>query len=301
MAQNVQINERYFGDELTRHGFISHMEAYIKQLLLNPKSAVVDDYLKSHGFTNEKALKLLLQKPDKNDEESAVLIRKEQIKTGEDGKDIFCVTYKLPRKDYKNKMRRLYVTEVEPKGLNEDINEYERLLSSTPSPFASGEKVISQCIPGTTGDRFAKYVNNNDKHYTPKMFTDEEQMVKDIQEMDKDGAYKNRGGLDKPIVKETDCAFAMQAGGNNPDAGQYVTNGLKGKKGDGIVRRTILMNEDQFNYLKQKALEEATASTSDVTPAGELAWSAFGDAETNNHKNICADPELMKGGVAAGK
>ena len=294
MADNVSICEHYFGDELTRYGFMSHMEAFIRQLLLNPKKAEIDDYLKSHGITNERALEMLLKKPDKNNEESAVLIRKEKIKTGEDGKDIFCVTYKLPRKDYKNKMRRLYVTEIEAKKLNEDVNPYEMLLSSTPSPFANGEKVISQCPPGTTGDRFANYVNNNDKQYTPKMFTDEEQMVADIEAMDKDGAYKNRGGLNKPIVKETDCAGCMQGGGNNPDAGQFVQPAGK------PIRRTILMNEEQFEYLK-KQIEEATASTSEVTPASELAYPAFGDAETENHKNICADPELMKGGVAAGK
>ena len=295
MANNVHINERYFGDELTRHGFISHMEAFIKQLLLDPRKAEVDDYLKSHGITNERALEILLKKIDKNNEESSVLIRKEQIKTGEDGKDIFCITYKLPRKDYKNKMRRLYVTEIEPTGLNEELNMHEMLLSSTPSPFANGEKVISQCPPGTTGDRFATYVNNNDKKYTPKMFTDEEQMVKDIEAMDKDGAYKNRGGLNKPIVKETDCAGCLQGGGEHFEDGEYNTK-LTRKP----ITRTVLMNEDQFNYLK-KSLEEATASTSDVTPASELAYPAFGDAETNNHKNICADPELMKGGVAAGK
>ena len=294
MADNVSICEHYFGDELTRYGFMSHMEAFIRQLLLDPKKAEIDDYLKSHGITNERALEILLKKPDKNNEESAVLVRKEKIKTGEDGKDIFCVTYKLPRKDYKNKMRRLYVTEIEANKLNEDVNPYEMLLSSTPSPFANGEKVISQCPPGTTGDRFANYVNNNDKQYTPKMFTDEEQMVADIEAMDKDGAYKNRGGLNKPIVKETDCAGCMQAGGKNPDAGQFVQPVGK------TIRRTILMNEEQFEYLK-KQIEEATASTSDVTPATELAYPAFGDAETNNHKNICADPELMKGGVAAGK
>ncbi len=129
------------------------------------------------------------------------------------------------------------------------------------------------------------------------MFTDEEQMVADIEAMDKDGAYKNRDGLNKPIVKETDCAGCMQGGGERPNAGQYDANALGGKK---IMRRTILMNEEQFEYLK-KQIEEATASTSDVTPASELAYPAFGDAETNNHKNICADPELMKGGVATGK
>ena len=56
----------------------------------------------------------------------------------------------------------------------------------------------------------------------------------------------------------------------------------------------------QVKHLK-KVIDEATASTSDVTPAGDLAWPAFADAETTNHKNICADKNLMKGGVTGVK
>lgn len=305
MANRGKISESYFGDEMTRYGFVSHMESYIKQLLANPKTAKVDDYLKSHGIDNEKALELLLKRPDKNDYESSVIVKKTKIKTGDDGKDIFSITYKIPDKaTHRKKIRNLYINcfesnIVEGCPINEELNYYERPLSSTPSPFKSGEKVISQCKPGSTGDRLAKCVNDNDNAYVPHMFSNEDQMVKDIEAMDKDEAYKKRGGLNKPIVKETDCGGCLQGGGENPDAGEYVAP--MGKP----IKRTILMNEDQFNYLK-RTLEEATASVSDVTPASELAYPAFsGDknfaGDTLNHDNICADKNLMDGGVAGGK
>ena len=293
------LNESYFGDELTRYGFMSHMEAYMRQLLTNPKTAKVDDYLLSHGINNEKALELLLKRQDHRDENSAVLVRRERIKTGDDGKDIFSISYKIPREGYKQKMRNLYINyfennKVEGCPINEDLNYYERPLSSTPSPFKSSVKIVSQCAPNSIGDRWANEVNNNDNAYVPHMFSNEEQMVKDIENMDKEGVYAKRGGLNKP-VNECDCAGCMQGGGDNPDAGQYVKP-LGGKP----IKRTVYMTEDQVRHLK-KVMDEATASTSDVTPAGELAWPAFADKETTNHKNICADKNLMKGGVTGVK
>ena len=301
MAKAGKIVEGYFGDELTMYGFISHMKAYIKQLLTNPKTANVDNYLLSHGIDNERALKMLLKRTNYYDENSAVLIKKEHIKTGDDGKDIFSITYKVPSEGYRNKMRNLYINNfesniVEGCPINEELNYYERSLSSTPSPFKSGEKVISQCVPGSTGDRWASYVNKNDKTYTPHMFSNEEQMVKDIEDMDKDGKYAKCGGLNKKPVNEMDCAGSLQGGGNNFDAGEVVAPINAGKP----IRRTVYMTEDQVKHLK-KVIDEATASTSDVTPAGDLAWPAFADAETTNHKNICADKNLMKGGVTGVK
>ena len=98
------------GDELTRYGFISHMEAYIKQLLADPIKAKVDDYLESHGIDSPTALKYLLEPSDKANPESAIILRKEHIKTSKDtGKDFFTVKYSLPRKDYDRKMRNLYI------------------------------------------------------------------------------------------------------------------------------------------------------------------------------------------------
>lgn len=296
MAVKKNITESYFEDELTRYGFISHMEAYMKQLLSNPKKAEVDDYLKSHGIDNEKALKLLLKRPDPHNVESAVLVKNTKIKTGEDGKDIFSITYKIPREGYKKKMRNLYINcfesnIVEGCPINEELNYYERPLSSTPSPFKSGEKVISQCKPGSVGDRMAEYVNNNDNAYVPHMFTNEEQMVKDIEAMDKDGVYTKRGGLNKKI-NETDCAGCMQGGGDNPDEGEYVAP--MGKP----IKRTIYMTEAQVEYLKQN-VDEATAG--DIGQGYTVPFGVKGSDETMNHQNICSDKNLMKGGVTGVK
>lgn len=286
------INEGYFGDEMTRYGFKSHMERYMRQLLTNPKKAQVDDYLKMHGITNEKALEMLLKRANPNDENSAVLIRKEKIRMGEDGKDVFCVTYKIPRENYNRKMRNLYINcfesnIIEGCPITEDINYYEQVLSSTPSPFKNGEKVVSQCKPGSTGDRWAKYVNDNHNAYVPHMFSNEEQMVKETEAMDTDGKYAKCGGLDKK-VNECDCAGCMQGGGDNPDAGQYVKP--LGKP----VKRTIYMREDQVRHLK-KVMDEGA----DTGSVGDYTYTApaFSDAETRNHKGIFKDKNLMAGGV----
>lgn len=303
MTVKKNITESYFEDELTRYGFISHMEAYMKQLLSNPKKAEVDDYLKSHGIDNEKALKLLLKRPDPHNVESAVLVKNTKIKTGEDGKDIFSITYKIPREGYKKKMRNLYINcfesnIVEGCPINEELNYYEHQLSSTPSPFKSGEKIISQCKPGSTGDRWAKHVNDNNNAYVPHMFSNEEQMVKDIEAMDKDKAYAKRGGLNKKI-NETDCASCMQGGGNNPEEGQYIGNALKNKKNKpDVMRRTIYMTEAQVEYLKQN-VDEATAG--DIGQGYTVPFGVKGSDETMNHQNICSDKNLMKGGVTGVK
>lgn len=106
-------------DEMTRYGFISHMEYFIKQLLTSPKSASVDRYLLAHGIDSPKALELLLKRSDPSDENSAILIRTERIKPDVDedgnstGKDKFHIKYKLPRKDYMKKMRNLYINTFE--------------------------------------------------------------------------------------------------------------------------------------------------------------------------------------------
>ena len=63
----MDILKEYFDDEMTRYGFIAHMEAYIKQLLSNPKSAKVDEYLLKHNIDSPKALSLLLKRQDPND------------------------------------------------------------------------------------------------------------------------------------------------------------------------------------------------------------------------------------------
>lgn len=131
----------YFPDakELTRHGFVSHMEDYIGKLIgENPLGADVDDYLKGFGIDAPKALEMLT-KPEVDDfPESAVVVKTERIKNGgvdEDGKpmkDEFQITYKVPKrnpelgiKGIDEKLRNLYIKtfenhEIKGTVLNED-------------------------------------------------------------------------------------------------------------------------------------------------------------------------------------
>ena len=115
----------YFPDakELTRHGFVSHMEDFVGKLIgSNPLGADVDDYLKGFDIDAKKALEILT-KPETDDmPESAVVMRTERIKNGgvdEFGKpmkDEFQVIYKVPKKDPERgikgideKLRNLYI------------------------------------------------------------------------------------------------------------------------------------------------------------------------------------------------
>ena len=115
----------YFPDakELTRHGFVSHMEDFIGKLIgENPLKADVDDYLKGFDIDTKKALDILTKPEIDGVPESAVVMRTERIKNGgtdEFGKpmkDEFQVIYKVPKKDIANgikgideKLRNLYI------------------------------------------------------------------------------------------------------------------------------------------------------------------------------------------------
>lgn len=143
--------ESYFPDEeITRYGFISHMESYIKDLLQNPEKATVDDYLMKFGINSPKALVALLKRTDPSDETSAVLIRKETIKPDEEDaeegkvpKDKFHIKYKLPRKDYMKKMRNLFISMFENHVVdNEQLNEINaNKLPSTVKKKEDGNKI----------------------------------------------------------------------------------------------------------------------------------------------------------------
>ena len=112
MVDTLKIHERYFPEEITRQGFIGHMKKYIKELLSDPASAKVDEYLEKYGITSEKALKELL--------DNCIIIRSEKIKDGHNGKDVFTVKYKVPNADFKKKMRNLYIKLFENHMVDDD-------------------------------------------------------------------------------------------------------------------------------------------------------------------------------------
>ena len=119
----------YFPDakELTRHGFVSHMEDFIGKLIGdNPLGADVDDYLKGFDIDAPKAIKMLTTPEIADNPDTAIVVRSERIKNGgydEDGKplkDEFQVIYKVPKrnpelgiKGIDEKLRNLYIKTFE--------------------------------------------------------------------------------------------------------------------------------------------------------------------------------------------
>ena len=108
MRLNDKINESVFvDDELTSYGFISHMKAYINDLLKSPITAKPDKYLQQYGIDGPKALKILL---DKNKPYGPMLNRVEKIKTDDNKKDLFTIKYTCHNNDnnFYEKMKKLY-------------------------------------------------------------------------------------------------------------------------------------------------------------------------------------------------
>ena len=116
-------------NELTRYAFMSHMKDYMKELLKNPLKADTDEFLHGFGIDGPSALKMLIKKTDPNDEYSSVVIRSERIKdngydeNGNRNKDTFEVKYKIPRKDFKKKLRNLYINLFEQNIVKENLTE----------------------------------------------------------------------------------------------------------------------------------------------------------------------------------
>ena len=100
--------------EMTRHAFINGMEAFMRALFKDPKTAETNEILTDYGIDGRKAVDILTKRTDESNPESAVLIKKTRIKQkiNKDGsrEDEFRIRYSVPRKDYLKKLRNLYVT-----------------------------------------------------------------------------------------------------------------------------------------------------------------------------------------------
>ncbi len=109
---NKPLCENHFGedDEMTRYAFMSNMEAYMLDLLNHPGTGNVSEFLKKHGIDNQKAQELLLTRRDPKDPYSAIMFKKTSIKKGPDGKDVFAISYRVPRENLKRKLRDLYIS-----------------------------------------------------------------------------------------------------------------------------------------------------------------------------------------------
>jgi hypothetical protein len=155
----------YLNNEITFFGFLSHTKAFLKELLTNPINANVDDYLQDNGLDRKTLLGALMARN---------IVEKETKIEEKNDSDVFSISYKVPKRNFERKMRRLYSSLFE----KNEISESE-------------------------------------------------------------------------VLKETDCAGAMQGGGDNPDAGQFVTP--LGK----VQRRRIYVTNEQLEMLKETSTQDA--------------------------------------------
>lgn len=92
-------NIEMINEEVTFFSFMSHIKAYLKQLLTDPIYAKPDAFLLANGLDGEKALSLLV--------DNGVIIKDEKIDSSGD-KDQFTISYKIPRQNFERKIKRLY-------------------------------------------------------------------------------------------------------------------------------------------------------------------------------------------------
>lgn len=139
MRLNDNVNESVFvDDELTAYGFISHMKAYINDLLNSPIKAKPDSYLQQYGINGPKALKMLL---DNNKPYGPMVSRVEKIKTGDDNKDSFIIKYTYHNSDnnFYEKMKAIYNKYVKNGKLIKEEGEGGMTGGATASDGSNGQ------------------------------------------------------------------------------------------------------------------------------------------------------------------
>jgi hypothetical protein len=98
--------------EMTYYAFVSHVKSYLKKLLTEPVYAQPDDFLKNYGLNGEK---LLSELTDNN-----IVIKNEKIDSSGD-KDMFTISYKIPRQNFERKIKRLYSSLFESNIVDEEL------------------------------------------------------------------------------------------------------------------------------------------------------------------------------------
>jgi hypothetical protein len=181
----------YLNNEITFFGFLSHTKTFLKELLTNPINANTDDYLQNNGLDRKTLLGALMARN---------IVEKESKIEEKNDSDVFSISYKIPKRNFERKMRRLYSSLFEKNEISESTT-----------------------------------------------------------------------------IVETDCGGAMQGGGENPDAGQFITPIGK------VQRRRIYVTNEQLDIIK----ETATSDVGDYQYDVPLNFNG-GNDPAYNHKNMIA-------------
>ena len=195
----------YWDRDLTFYEFLSYTKAFLKQLLSNPLGADINPSLVENGLSREKLLNALLERG---------IVEKETKIEDINDRDKYSVLYKIPKKNFDRKMRRLFSQLFETNEITESI-------------------VIKEECGGAAS-----------------------------------------------------CGSAMQGGGSNPDAGQFIQP--LGK----VQRRKIYITQEQVDMLKETTTQDSGNYQYDVP----LKFNG-GNDPAYNHKNMISGGIPKKKGV----
>lgn len=100
----------YLNNDITFYGFLSHTKKFLKSLLVNPLNSDTDDYLKNNGMDRKTLIGALMGKG---------IVEKDTKIENKNGSDQFSVSYKIPKRNFERKMRRLYSSLFEKNEIKE--------------------------------------------------------------------------------------------------------------------------------------------------------------------------------------
>jgi hypothetical protein len=174
--------------EVTFYEFFINVKSFLKDLLNKPADADVSDLFKSKGISKSGLISKMkdidLIKSDDRIDEVPV---EEEKKTHPYGKKMVAkryVKYSIPRKNFEDKIKKLY---------KQIFNE-----SEVKHVFQDTEKLITDMLDMDSDNAY-----RNRGGYDKDLVSEE-------------GAAAAGGGA-------TSCGNVMQGGGGNPDAGQFIT------------------------------------------------------------------------------
>lgn len=115
---------RELKEQVTFYEFKNKLIYFLKDLLNDPINSSVDNFFKDNGISKSLLIKMLLKKN--------IIERSEKFEE-EDGKSIYKLQYKIPKANFKTKVKRLYSyffeRSIESDGIDNMIN--DEVISET--------------------------------------------------------------------------------------------------------------------------------------------------------------------------
>lgn len=120
LTENQLVTLSESKDEVTFYKFFNEVKNFIKKLLDDPVNAKPSPFFKEHGISKSKLLNKLLDR--------GIVTKKEDIREPNDAdgnlKSMHYIQYKVPKKNFEQKIRRLYSYFFEKNNIeNEGENE----------------------------------------------------------------------------------------------------------------------------------------------------------------------------------